>query len=123
MPAIITATAASLAMAAGLTAYLLTPEPSQQKTSLGAVAEPKPSTRELRTVEPTPACSTDQRTKTTTVTSADGTMSIAVLSLESDDLQQLNIDLASLGMLRSMVPHADSIAQWSGADAGDVHLH
>ncbi|MBK6418663.1 MAG: hypothetical protein IPF79_05655 [Ignavibacteria bacterium] len=38
-------------------------------------------------------------------------MSIAVLSLESDDLQQLNIDLASLGILRSMVPNADSIAR------------
>ncbi|MBP6510923.1 MAG: hypothetical protein KA339_10210, partial [Candidatus Kapabacteria bacterium] len=38
MPAIITATAASLAMVAGLTAYLLSPEPSQQRSTLGAVA-------------------------------------------------------------------------------------
>ncbi|MBK6418664.1 MAG: hypothetical protein IPF79_05660 [Ignavibacteria bacterium] len=34
MPAIITATAASLAMVAGLTAYLLSPEPSQQRSTL-----------------------------------------------------------------------------------------
>ena len=111
MPAIITATAASLAMVAGLTAYFLSPEPTQQPSTLGAVAEPTPSTREVRASEPSSVQPTDPRTHNTSSSGSDGTMSIAVLSLESDDLQQLNIDLASLGILRSMVPNADSIAQ------------
>lgn len=111
MPAIITATAASLAMAAGLTAYLLSPEPSQQRSTLGAVAEPQPSTREIHVSKPSSVLPTDPHTPSTPPSGSDGSMSIAVLSLESDDLQQLNIDLASLGILRSMVPNADSIAQ------------
>ncbi len=96
MPAIITSTVATLAMAAGLTAYLLSPDPSTVQSTFGAVAEPKPTSREMAVADPT---------------GNDANVSIAVLSLESGDLQSLNIDLASLGVLRNLVPHADSIAQ------------
>lgn len=112
MPIIITTTVATLAMAAGLTAYILSPEPPQQTQSvLGAVAEPRPTTREIRVIEPAADSPSDDITETSVKREGESTMSIAVLSLESGDLQQLNIDVASLGILRTMVPHADSIAQ------------